>query len=1476
MKCRSVACIWSGSPPAHKVTAVAVLNHPSTLYTGGSDGSIIWWNLYSSAESALEFKPIAILCGHAAPIVDLAICCPTSVSGDGRLDEPNNNVVSNSNCGALISVCTDGVMCVWSRASGNCRRRRKLPPWTGTPSIVRIFSENRRYACIACCTTDSVNQQDHQSLDAGVESLVDSESQPAKPSKCTVIIVDSYTLNVLQTVFHGFLSIGPLKSMNIVSSAGGELMQSVMMVDIFGKVQCVPILKDFISSTENVRPTPSNPSSLGSTSWVDGLDDRGLLLSFLKCGQVFGCLYRTCCIFCLLEDGRKIGEILFLDDPLCLDGCYIVGGMVLRDDKTEMGLDSENSYNLFAVWNNRGSAVVYKVLYSRNIFKYEPIYTISATSHSYGMRSSISFAQLNKCLIRVESVCFHEEEPVLWMPHLTLWSLPEQCGNYVKLPQDCDMIGEGIYSNDWILNLTSDTHGVRHDVRVKSKTTEHNVSNTDRSCDRRELVSSSMVISEDYVPLAVVNGFCNGDIKVMCFDMFFEESNFPSLSPRQRKHTNEQYLTGHRGAVLCLAAHQLRKSSEGTSAYILLSGSMDCTIRVWDLDSSNPLVVMHQHVAPVRQIILPPPQTDHPWNNCFLSVGEDSCVALASLDTMRVERMFPGHPFYPSKVMWDSRRGYIASLCSNQTGDSARVDILYIWDVKTGARERVLRGAAAQSMFEHFCLGINKSLPPGCMIYGNTSASLMLFPVIEETKHSQSHLQTSGKAISSSKTSSASTSTNYSVTSACVNGENAAGPIASASQSKNQPIKSFCPFPGISALSFDLTALMSLCLRSEPFRSEFDNIDKSQSKMVRIDSHTQGTETKVSIHRKELEKGLPGQHHVIEDNEVDVTKRDAAQYHEWICSIERCLLQFTLALLHLWNLKRPTNFLISSGLLGDRGSLTLSFPDAPATLELWKSSSEYCAIRSLTMVSLAQHIISLSPGYSAASSAFSAFYMRNLTEKIPNIKPPLLQLLVSFWQDEIEHVKMAARSLFHCAASRALPPPLCMNKTNHREDLMDYSYGLSENEKYERHIRLETDSEDKESEILSWLESFEMQDWISCVGGTSQDAMTSHIILAAALSVWYPSLVKPKLPMLVVHPLMKLVMAMNERYSSTAAEILAEGMESMWKAIIGSEVTRLIADIFFQIECVSGASANASTQMSAQSGNIHETLVDVLLPTLAIADVPGYLNVIESQIWSTASDSPVHAVSLMTLTRVARGSPRSLVQYLDKVVTFILQTMDPSNSVMCRACLPSSMVALKEMVRIFPMVALNDSSTKLAIGDAIGDINNTSIRIYDMQSITKIKILDASGPPGHPSLIGEASEMAVNTSISALSFSPDGEGLLAFSENGLMIRWWSLGSVWWEKLALNLAPVQCTKLIFVPPWEGFSPNSRRISIMTAAAFSKNGQHASKGSSEPSNEIDRLKLLVHNLDLSYRLEWAGERKVKLTQHGRGLGIFQLQV
>lgn len=49
---------------------------------------------------------------------------------------------------------------------------------------------------------------------------------------------------------------------------------------------------------------------------------------------------------------------------------------------------------------------------------------------------------------------------------------------------------------------------------------------------------------------------------------------------------------------------------------------------------------------------------------------------------------------------------------------------------------------------------------------------------------------------------------------------------------------------------------------------------------------------------------------------------------------------------------------------------------------------------------------------------------------------------------------------------------------------------------------------------------------------------------------------------------------------------------------------------------------------------------------------------------------------------------------------------------------------------------------------------------FDFQcSVIKIKVLDAIGPPGLPSLLATASKMVATTAISALSFSPDGEVL---------------------------------------------------------------------------------------------------------------------
>ena len=55
-----------------------------------------------------------------------------------------------------------------------------------------------------------------------------------------------------------------------------------------------------------------------------------------------------------------------------------------------------------------------------------------------------------------------------------------------------------------------------------------------------------------------------------------------------------------------------------------------------------------------------------------------------SITISRRLRMLPGHMNYPSKVLWDGARGYIACRCQTHYG-TVDGDVLYSWDAKTAA-----------------------------------------------------------------------------------------------------------------------------------------------------------------------------------------------------------------------------------------------------------------------------------------------------------------------------------------------------------------------------------------------------------------------------------------------------------------------------------------------------------------------------------------------------------------------------------------------------------------------------------------------------------------------------------------------------------------------------------------------------------------------------------------------------------------------
>ncbi|OMO79620.1 hypothetical protein CCACVL1_13551 [Corchorus capsularis] len=949
MKCRSVSCIWSGTPPFHRVTATAALSHPPTLYTGGSDGSILWWNL-SNFDSHSEIKPIAMLCGHAAAIADLDICCPVVVSGEQNADYSSNVALNSSfdHDGALISACTDSMLCVWSRSSGHCRRRRKLPPWVGSPSIIRTLPWNPRYACVGCSFIDPAHLSDYHLMGSaeGGDILMDKESQNRKPPNCAVIIVDTYSLTIVQTIFHGNLSIGPLKFMHVVSSVEDGEKHFSLMADSSGKLQLAPL------GGEDENGLQRNLSQQEIEAWEGGLVEAGQVVSIATCRNIVATVLKDRSLFRQLGSGITIGEILFLNNVLCIEGnfgqSHVVGSMFLDSNnaQNEQTTGEAHEYINFLVWSNIGSAVVYTVSYINNTFSSELLFVIPAASYPLDARLSFSFAQLSQILLRIESVCFNVEDPSQWRPRVTIWSLNQKCDDHGKVCQECIMLGEGISSLGWISGASLDHKNETLD-ECKTKLTSiqssscsktlnsiHGDDSSYSSVTKGRIVSSSMVISENlYAPSAIVYGFYSGEIEVVWFNLF-RGLDSPAVSPRIEvdSHISRQSFSGHNGAILCLAAHRMVGAAKGWSfSQVLVSGSMDCSIRIWDLDSGNLITVMHQHVGPVRQIILPPARTERPWSDCFLSVGEDSCVALTSLETLRVERMFPGHPNDPAKVVWDGVRGYIACLCRDHSRFSDATDVLYIWDVKTGARERILRGTASHSMFDHFCKEISMFSISGSSLSGNTSVSSLLLPIHEDGSLPQYNLSNSESGSTLSKMTGPSTSqANISKGDA-----GKALPIKPfAFRTRKQPIKCFCPYPGIATLSFDLAALINPCPKHD-----FTARDGSK----REDSHT-----------KEQESETSSPHHMNSDDGLNTHQSltDAEEEHDWVKSLEEYLVRFSLSFLHLWDvdcglddllitemkLRRPNDFIVSSGLQGDKGSLTLTFPDFTASLEVfWRN-----------------------------------------------------------------------------------------------------------------------------------------------------------------------------------------------------------------------------------------------------------------------------------------------------------------------------------------------------------------------------------------------------------------------------------------------------------------------------------------------------------------------------------------------------------
>eukprot|EP00051_Salpingoeca_urceolata_P002375 m.49544 g.49544 ORF g.49544 m.49544 type:complete len:1232 (-) comp12086_c0_seq1:26-3721(-) len=162
-------------------------------------------------------------------------------------------------------------------------------------------------------------------------------------------------------------------------------------------------------------------------------------------------------------------------------------------------------------------------------------------------------------------------------------------------------------------------------------------------------------------------------------------------SERKGPSAGSLTLRGHTGRVTCLL--HPHSHTPACDKELLLSGSSDFSVRLWDLRTGTLKHTFSHHVGEVVQLVCPPANTGSLClRNAFCSVGRDHSVALLSLDPVGCRYLMGGHSFPVKKLSWLVADDFLVVRCTDGSA--------YAWQLGTGHLDRVLDPKAAEDLLE--------------------------------------------------------------------------------------------------------------------------------------------------------------------------------------------------------------------------------------------------------------------------------------------------------------------------------------------------------------------------------------------------------------------------------------------------------------------------------------------------------------------------------------------------------------------------------------------------------------------------------------------------------------------------------------------------------------------------------------------------------------------------------------------------------
>ena len=111
------------------------------------------------------------------------------------------------------------------------------------------------------------------------------------------------------------------------------------------------------------------------------------------------------------------------------------------------------------------------------------------------------------------------------------------------------------------------------------------------------------------------------------------------------------------------------------------------------------LFTFMSHTCEISALIVPPPEAGPKMRHCVCSVGSDNSLAVLSLDDMKCQYLFGGHPYSITSLHWHLRDDYIIIACADGT--------VYVWQMGTGHLDRRASGQVAADVLRSCDVRIN-------------------------------------------------------------------------------------------------------------------------------------------------------------------------------------------------------------------------------------------------------------------------------------------------------------------------------------------------------------------------------------------------------------------------------------------------------------------------------------------------------------------------------------------------------------------------------------------------------------------------------------------------------------------------------------------------------------------------------------------------------------------------------------------------